>query len=184
MSLAENLLLAAALAADAFAVAIVRGMTGQGRNGDRLATAFCFAAAQTAMPALGYLLGTGVAGPLVHRGGDLLAGSILFLLGGKMLLDGMFEEEVAVFPARNAFYFRLLGAQAAATAIDAMPVGISLCVADTPLWPAAGIIGLVTGLLCFFGYGLGRNFFDGRLGGHAQGLGGAVLIGIALKTLF
>ena len=175
MSLAENLLLAAALAADAFAVAIVRGMTGQGRNGDRLATAFCFAAAQTAMPALGYLL---------DRGGDLLAGSILFLLGGKMLLDGMFEEEVAVFPARNAFYFRLLGAQAAATAIDAMAVGISLCAADTPLWPAAGIIGLVTGLLCFFGYGLGRNFFDGRLGGHAQGLGGAVLIGIALKTLF
>ena len=53
MSLTENLLLAAALAADAFAVAIVRGMTGQGRNGDRLATAFCFAAAQTAMPALG-----------------------------------------------------------------------------------------------------------------------------------
>lgn len=83
MSLAENLLLAAALAADAFAVAIVRGMTGQGRNGDRLATAFCFAAAQTAMPALGYLLGTGVAGPLVHRGGDLLAGSILFPAGRK-----------------------------------------------------------------------------------------------------
>lgn len=49
-----------------------------------------------------------------------------------MLLDGMFEEEVAVFPARNAFYFRLLGAQAAATAIDAMAVGISLCAAGDP----------------------------------------------------
>lgn len=34
-----------------------------------------------------------------------------FPAGRKDALDGMFEEEVAVFPARNAFYFRLLGAR-------------------------------------------------------------------------
>lgn len=171
MSLTENLLLAAALAADAFAVAIVRGMTGQGRNGDRLATAFCFAAAQTAMPALGYLLGTGVAGPLVHRGGDLLAGSILFLLGGKMLLDGMFGEEAAVFPARNAFYFRLLGAQAAATAIDAMAVGISLCAADTPLWPPRELSAWLPGCSAFLDTVLAEIFLTEGWAGTRRDLG-------------
>lgn len=183
MGWTENLLLAAALAADAFAVSIVRGMTGQGRHGDDLMTALCFAAAQTAMPVMGYLLGAGVAGPLVRWGGRLLAGVILFLLGGKMLLDGINGGEPVVLTTGGVLYLRLLGAQAAATAIDAMAVGIGLCAAGTPRWPTAGIIGWVTGLLCFLGYHLGRNLYDSRLGAHAQSLGGLVLIGIAIRTI-
>ncbi len=180
----ENLLLAVALAADAFAVSIVRGMTGRGRHGDAVMTALCFACAQTAMPVIGYLLGVGVAGPLVHRGGHLLAGGILLLLGLKMLLDRTREGEPPIFCTREiGLYMRVLGAQAAATAIDALAVGISLCASDTPLWPTAAVIGWVTGLLCYIGYHLGRNLLDSSLGAHAQGVGGAVLIGMAFHTL-
>lgn len=62
MSLAENLLLAAALAADAFAVAIVRGMTGQGRNGDRLATGFLLCGGADGYAGFGISAGDGCGG--------------------------------------------------------------------------------------------------------------------------
>ncbi|HOB07185.1 MAG TPA: manganese efflux pump, partial [Methanoculleus sp.] len=71
---------------------------------------------------------------------------------------------------------------AVATSIDALAVGVSLAMLDTPiLWPAA-IIGIVTFAFSAAGVVLGRSI--GRIAGRNAGvIGGVILIGIGLQIL-
>lgn len=178
----QCLILAAGLAADAFAVSIIRGMTAVNRRTDWILTAMFFAAAQTIMPAAGYFLGIAVAGSTVRSGGKAVSAAILCLIGGKMLLEDSRDEEKAAANGQNGCSLLILSAQALATAIDAMAAGIGLYAGGARLWPTAGIIGAVTGLFCLAGHRLGSRCSTGRWGGVAQRAGGIALIALAVRT--
>lgn len=176
------LFLAVGLAADAFAVSVIRGMTASGRSMDSILTAMFFAAAQMIMPTAGYFLGMAAAGPAVRSGGSAVAAVILFLIGGKMLIEGAGEGEPAKTGGPAGVHLVILAAQAVATSIDAMAAGIGLYASGARLWTAVGTIGAVTGSICLAGHWLGRRCSAGRWGGYAQILGGLILIGLAIRT--
>jgi putative Mn2+ efflux pump MntP len=72
---------------------------------------------------------------------------------------------------------------AIATSIDALLVGITLGVLNLPLLLSVIVIGMVTFILCFFGFLFGKQL--GTLfGRRVEIFGGIVLIFIGCKILF
>lgn len=69
-----------------------------------------------------------------------------------------------------------------ATSIDALAVGLSLALIETPIVQTALVIGITTFTLsivgCLLGYRLGEKF-----GKRMEMLGGLILIGIGLRIL-
>ncbi|MCE1209241.1 MAG: manganese efflux pump MntP family protein, partial [Spirochaetia bacterium] len=71
---------------------------------------------------------------------------------------------------------------ALATSIDALAVGLSLCMIGSPiLWPSV-IIGVTTYVVCLLGIQFGKNL-KRLFGDWADIVGGIVLIGIGTKIL-
>ena len=69
-----------------------------------------------------------------------------------------------------------------ATSIDALAAGIALAVLDTGIWLAITNIGVITLVLCFAGFFIGKRF-GAKLYTKAQLVGGVALIGIGVKIL-
>ena len=205
----EVVLLAVALAMDAFAVAIGLGAKSQKQSHQyvrRLAiyAALYFGVAQGVMPLIGYLLGAALLGWLAAAA-PWIGGFILIGLGGKMLYEVFFtEEEDAVDSAlhleadaidnnSNAILVinnghkninhRTMFTLAIATSIDAMAAGFTLNLLALNAWLACLIIALVTAIFGLLGVYLGRR--SGTwLEDKAEALGGLVLIAIGLKVIF
>ncbi|WP_201576487.1 manganese efflux pump [Psychrobacter sp. H8-1] len=201
----EVVLLAIALAMDAFAVAIGLGAKSQKQSKQylwRLAVyaALYFGIAQGVMPLIGYLLGAALLGWLAAAA-PWIGGIILIGLGGKMLYDVFTgDEEDAVdsalhlkADANNAvaainndhqtINHRTMFTLAIATSIDAMAAGFTLNLLALNAWLACLIIALVTAGFGLFGVYLGWR--SGTwLEDKAEALGGLVLIAIGLKVMF
>ncbi len=205
----EVVLLAVALAMDAFAVAIGLGAKSQKQSKQyllRLAVyaALYFGIAQGVMPLIGYLLGAALLGWLAAAA-PWIGGIILVVLGGKMLYevfagDGedvvdsalhlkadvidMTGDTVAVIDSGNSsINHRIMFTLAIATSIDAMAAGFTLNLLALNAWLACLIIALVTAGFGLFGVYLGWR--SGTwLEDKAEALGGLVLIAIGLKIMF
>ena len=204
----EVLLLAIALAMDAFAVAIGLGAKSQKQTKQyivRLAiyAALYFGISQGVMPLIGYLLGAALLGWLAAAA-PWIGGMILVGLGGKMLYevftsDGEDAVDSAlhlkadtndtvtatnnVSNANNSLTHRTMLTLAIATSIDAMAAGFTLNLLPLNAWLACFIIAIVTAGFSFFGVYLGRK--SGTwLEDKAEILGGIVLIVIGLKVMF
>lgn len=179
--------LAAGLSMDAFAVSVTNGLADtSGRRRSALVTALAFGFFQALMPFIGFFAG-GLFGEFIRKWDHVAALVLLGFIGGKMLWDGIMELRAGGVEAATSgaarLTFPVLLAQAAATSIDALVVGVSfaafgLGVGET--FFACAFIGGVTALLCFLGWGAGRRF-GATLGGRAKLLGGAVLTLIGLK---
>ena len=108
---------------------------------------------------------------------------LLEFIGGKMLLDAIKElREPAVCPVERTFTPRLMLAQAIATSIDALAVGVSFAALSVNIVAAAGFIAAVTFVCCLVGHALGRRF-GALLGKWAEIGGGIILMGIGVKIL-
>lgn len=201
----EVMLLAIALAMDAFAVAIGLGAKSQKQSKQyllRLAiyASLYFGIAQGVMPLIGYLLGAALLGWLAAAA-PWIGGMILIGLGSKMLYevfttDG--EDAVdsalhlkadtddavnAISNRNNNINHRTLFTLAIATSIDAMAAGFTLNLLALNAWLACLIIALVTAVFGLFGVYLGWR--SGTwLEDKAELLGGLVLILIGLKVMF
>lgn len=182
------LLLALGVSADAFAVALGKGLQ---LRAHVLRTALVFATAfglaQAVMPLLGWLLGSTFAeaiAPFDHW----ISFGLLALVGGKMLWEALTPEAPAdtEHPAHvhdiEAFRMREVVLLAIATSIDALAVGVSFAFLDVNVWIAIAAIGVVTFVLSFaavfVGYRLGTRFRK-----PAEIVGGLVLIGIGVQIL-
>lgn len=181
MEFATTLLIAVGLAMDAFAVAISGGATVREERGRyALIVGALFGGFQAGMPMLGWLGGVSLAsfiGPYDHW----IAFLLLALIGGKMIVEAVRGDgETVQFNARGVTTFLVL---AVATSIDALVVGVTFAVLDTPiLWPAV-TIGAVTFALSAAGVMIGSSF--GRVSGRkAEILGGVILIALGLRILF
>ena len=201
----EVVLLAIALAMDAFAVAIGLGAKSQKQSKQyllRLAVyaALYFGIAQGVMPLIGYLLGAALLGWLAVAA-PWISGIILIGLGGKMLYevftgDGEDAVDSALHLKTDAndtvatinndhetINHRTMFTLAIATSIDAMAAGFTLNVLALNPWLACLIIAVVTAIFGLFGVYLGWR--SGTwLEDKAEALGGLVLILIGVKIMF
>jgi len=179
MDTAATILIAIGLAMDAFAVSISGGVGLQkGEHRWPLVAGTVFGGFQAGMPVLGWLGGTAIAGFLGFYG-PWIAFLLLVLIGGKMLLEAVRGDENVRFANLSAATILLL---AVATSIDALAVGVSLAMLDTPILRPAAIIGIVTFAFSAAGVVLGRSI--GRIAGRNAGvIGGVILIGIGLQIL-
>lgn len=198
----EVVLLAIALAMDAFAVAIGLGAKSQKQSKQyllRLAiyTGLYFGIAQGVMPLIGYLLGAALLGWLAAAA-PWIGGFILIGLGGKMLYEVFFgdgeevvdkalhinSETVSVNDnLKKNINHRTMFTLAIATSIDAMAAGFTLNLLALNAWLACLIIAIITAIFSVFGVYLGKKSGT-YLEDKAEALGGFVLILIGLKVIF
>ena len=192
MSVGELLLLALALASDAFAVSVCKGLSAKA---DYLkAGLLCgvwFGVFQAIMPFLGWALGSGVSGH-VSRYSAYIAFALLAFLGGKMIYEGikdgkceclLSDAEKEEEEKKNAsLSSRVMFAFAIATSIDALAAGLTFAVCDVNILLAISLIGIVTVICSFIGAATGAKI-GGRFRDKAQIVGGVILIGIGLKIL-
>jgi len=175
------LALAVALAMDAFAVAIVTGLTLNPmtrRHVFRLA--FHFGLFQALMPTIGWL-----AGNAVHRYisafDHWIAFGLLAFVGGKMLWGALHGEGDAKATADPTSGWPLVFLSVA-TSIDALAVGLSLAMIGSTIVVPVVVIGIVAAAFTATGMVLGRRI--GSLWGkRVEVIGGLILIGIGIKIV-
>ncbi len=183
MPLATLLLIAFGVSADAFAVAVGKGL-GMRRLQLRTAAtlAVAFGLAQGLMPVLGWLLGTQLADAIVELD-HWIAFGLLAFVGARMVREALRSDRGDdPAPGAGGLQVRELLLLSVATSIDALAVGISFAFLDVSILAAASLIGGVTLVLSFAGVVIGQRA-GARFRRPAEVAGGLVLIGIGLKIL-
>ena len=189
MSIFDILLLGAALSMDAAAVGMANGMA-EPKMGFRktLLIALFYGVFQALMPLLGYW-GSSVFSSLVARIAPYLSFILLGFLGGKILFDAATEEGDRYLYKHSKLGLGALTAQAVATSIDALAVGVSLMAQEAAGALPMGvplctlIIGVTTFVLSLAAVQVGKLMGD-KFSVGAEKLGGLVLILIGIKLLF
>jgi len=173
------ILIAIGLAMDAFAVAIVAGITIDKLH---LKHAFLIAAYfgifQGAMPLGGWLLGSSFA-KYIQSYDHWVAFLLLAFIGGKMIYDS--RNSCAVEKKDYTCHVTLLGL-AIATSIDAFAIGISFSIISVNILLAVLVIGIITFIISFFGVYIGKRF-GCLLHDRAELAGGIILIAIGIRLL-
>jgi len=169
------LLLAVALAMDAFAVALTQGARFRPRAGGALAIGATFGAFQGAMPLIGWAIGA-VALAYVAAVDHWIAFALLAFLGGRMVLGGGDGEA-------ERLTGKALLIAGIATSIDALAAGITLPTLGFAPLLACALIGVVTFALSALGVLIGRAAGD-RYGRPAELLGGLILVALGCRILY
>ena len=206
MSLWTLTLIAVGLSADAFAVALGKGLTMPrlSRRGAVLIAAL-FGAFQGLMPLVGWVLGSSLESS-IERVDHWIAFGLLSAVGTKMLRDALSNDADAevvevrepVAPdgsplarsagpvpdgrLRESVPARELVLLSVATSIDALAVGISLAFLDVSIGLAVTTIAVVTFCLSLAGVAVGRAA-GARWRLPAEVAGGLILIGMGVKIL-
>lgn len=169
------------LAMDAFAVSIISGAVFKELHiRHALRMAFFFGSFQALMPLLGYTAGMTFIRhiqPFDHW----IAFALLAAIGGKMVYEGLKIPEVQK-KLRNPSNLMILLVLSIATSIDALAVGVTLTLVTEYIFRAVATIGVVTFLMSYVGYELGKrfgHFFENKI----EILGGFILIAIGSKIL-
>ncbi len=179
MELITILLIAIALAMDAFAVSIASGITLRERcyyHGFRIA--LFFGIFQAAMPVLGYLLGLGLS-DIIASVDHWIAFALLVGIGLKMVHEGTKKEKLKELTCTETKPLLLL---AVATSIDAFAVGVTFSVLGEDILIPIIFIGIITFVLSFIGVVIGNrigHFFEKRI----ELVGGSALIAIGFGIL-
>ncbi|MGN0346430.1 MAG: manganese efflux pump MntP family protein [Lachnospiraceae bacterium] len=178
----NSVLLGVGLAMDAFSVSLANGLHEPDMKKNKMSgIAGTFAFFQAAMPMIGWIC--------VHTIIQLFAAFeklipwiallLLLFIGGKMLLEGMKNDNVENENTKVGFTALLI--QGIATSIDALSVGFTI--AEYGFLMAlvcALIIAVVTFVICIIGLILGKKFGT-RFGNKATIIGGIILIFIGIE---
>jgi len=181
MGWAALLAVAVALAMDAFAVAVVAGLTVDpitGRHVFRLA--FHFGLFQALMPVIGWWAG-GAIQQYISRFDHWVAFGLLTVVGARMILGALRGEEHdndGPDPTRGWQLVML----SIATSVDALAVGLSLAALGMPIAGPAVAIGVVAATLTMVGMLLGRRI-GSSWGRRVEIVGGLILVAIGVKIL-
>lgn len=177
----ELLLLALALAMDAFAVALVRGATGEHRPWRAIELGLAFGIAQGVMPLFGWALGE-IFADAIAAIDHWIAFALLSFLGIRMLQGAFSTYEGPPASSGRGAQFIGLFAAAIATSVDAAAAGLTLDLFAVPVPLACIVIGAVTLALCAPAFWFAARIGP-RLGKLAEGFGGLVLIALGVKIL-
>ncbi|MEJ2109577.1 MAG: manganese efflux pump MntP family protein [Acidobacteriota bacterium] len=178
-----NLLaLAAALAMDAFAVAVVAGLTLKTLNKRRVfRLSFHFGLFQGLMPTLGWTAGIAV-DRYISAFDHWIAFGLLAFIGGKMIHGAVRGGEERPGSSTDPTKGWSLVVLSFATSIDALAVGLSLALIGSKILIPVIVIGIVAAGFTILGMYLGRRI--GFHWGHkVEILGGIILILIGIKIV-
>lgn len=177
----DSAVLGFGLAMDAFSVSLANGLNEPHMKKSKMAgIALCFSAFQFVMPMLGWLFVHtavtvfGKVAPYI----PWVALVLLFIIGTKSIVEGIRGDDDEEYRALSV---SALLVQGVATSIDALSVGFTT--AEYGLGDAlcdAGVIGLVTFVICFAGVAIGKKFGT-KISDKASILGGLILIAIGIK---
>ena len=184
MSFWSLLLIAVGVSADAFAVALGKGLHMR-RFNYRYAfiVAGTFGLFQAVMPLIGWLLGTRFADYITEYD-HWIAFALLAIVGGKMLWEAFSSHEDKEKDTDSVNVRELLVLGAAPPASTRLAVGISFAfIPNIPIAPAIVLIGVTTFVISFLGVVLGHRVGI-RLGKPAEIAGGVILILIGVNILF
>ncbi|MGB3755907.1 MAG: manganese efflux pump MntP family protein [Rivularia sp. (in: cyanobacteria)] len=169
------------LAADACAVALSSGMVIKHiKLNKALKIALFFGIFQGLMLLIGLLIGLSFR-ELLSRVDHWIAFGLLTFLGGKLIYESI-QVDTNRKPFNPLDFYTLLGL-AIATSIDALAVGISLSVLQTPIISSAILVGLITFSISFVAVYIGHRFGD-LFKNKIEIIGGLVLIFLGSKILF
>lgn len=188
---------AVALAMDAFAVSITKGMTLKNLTKKMaIKIALFFGVFQAAMPFIGWLLGISFE-KYIKSIDHWIALILLSVLGGKMIYEFIKEkreakeESIADKEVSSTLEVegdieelsnKELTTLAVATSIDALAVGITFAFLKVNIWIAISLIGIITFIISVIGVKIG-NIFGDKYEKKAEFAGGLILILLGLKIL-
>lgn len=180
MGFFELFTIAVALAMDAFAVSICKGLsTDKLKLRHYFLIGLWFGGFQAAMPALGYLLGSTFESYITAID-HWIAFILLALIGANMIREAIGGDDESVAPS---FAIAAMLPLAVATSIDALAVGITFALLpDVNIFIAVGLIGVTTFLISAAGLHIG-NIFGAKFKKPAEIVGGAILILMGIKIL-
>lgn len=174
----ELFLIALGLSADAFAVAICKGLSVKRIAVDKAAlTGAYFGGFQALMPLVGFWLGSRFQN-LITSIDHWIAFALLAIIGINMLKESRSKAE----NLNSSFSIAEMIPLAVATSIDALAIGITFAFLKVNICLAISIIGVTTFVLSFAGIYLG-NSFGLKYKAKAEFFGGIVLILMGIKIL-
>ena len=182
MNLLELFFIAVGLSMDAFSVSLANGLNEPCMKKRRMcAISGVYAFFQALMPMTGWVCVHTVVEYFTAFGKFIpwIALALLSYIGGKMIFESFrpSEDEAKC----SAVTLSVLLIQGVATSIDALSVGFTI--ADYRFSAAlvcSLIIAAVTFVLCFTGLLIGRKAGT-KLSGHAEVIGGIILIAIGIE---
>ena len=183
MGYLEIFLTGIALAMDAFAVSICKGIKmPKLRKSHIVIIAVFFGGFQMLMPLIGWLLGSQFV-QYISKFDHWIAFALLAFIGVKMAIESFKHEEEECCKCDSKLDIKELVVLAIATSIDALAVGITFALyPDINILPSISIIGIVTFIICAGGVVIGHKF-GAKFKSKAELLGGIVLVIIGLKLL-
>jgi len=174
------LLIALALSADCFAVALGSGFNIKTTSLSPIVRmAVAFGLAQALMTGLGWLVGRTVV-DLVSAYDHWVAFILLAIIGGRMIWESFHPEDKRkkVDISKGVVLVGL----AVATSIDALAVGLSFAFLKVNIVLACLVIGVVAFGVTIGGFFLGKRV-QSFLGKYAEAIGGVILIAIGIRIL-
>ena len=177
-TLISIIIIAIALAMDAFSVSLTKGFTQNDLTKSQiLYYGLFFGIFQFVMPVIGYLCGTTISS-FVSTVAPWIAFFLLLAIGLNMIRESLGDDEDVL----DTFSFREVTLLAIATSIDAFAVGITFALLKIPLLVPCTIIGIVAFLFTIVGIFIGKKLGN-YLGDKFEIVGGIVLILIGIKIL-
>lgn len=180
MDFISTLLIAIALAMDAFSVSLTKGFTLKKITKSQvLWFGIFFGGFQALMPVLGWLGGIQLEW-LITTFAPWIAFILLLLIGSNMIRESFSNEEEE--EDSDKFSFKELTLLAIATSIDAFAVGITYAVLKTDILIPIIMIGVTAFIFTIIGLYLGKkigNYFGDKF----EILGGVILILLGVKIL-
>ena len=177
----NSILLGVGLAMDAFSVSLANGLNEQNmKKGKVFGIAGVFAFFQGLMPLLGWICIHSILSyfEAFEKFIPWIALILLVLIGGKMLLDGIFHKEGEEKKTLGLWGLLLQGI---ATSIDALSVGFTIAEYDVKMaLVSVLLIALVTFVICLCGIEIGKKFGT-KLSNKATIFGGIILIAIGIE---
>ena len=181
MSFFEIFLIGIGLSADAFAVAICKGLNMRKINYNHaFIIALFFGGFQALMPLVGWFLGSSFR-VYIENFDHWIAFLLLGFIGGKMIFEALKGEDEECCSC-DKLDIKELFVMAVATSIDALAVGITFALVNVNIWGSITVIGLTTFVLSSIGVIVG-NKFGAKYKSKAELAGGVILVLIGLKIL-
>lgn len=175
------LVVAVGVSADAFAVALGRGLhVRRLAVRDVAAIALAFGLFQGLMPLVGWAVGTRLA-DAVAAVDHWVAFGLLALVGGSMLREAL-QDDGDDAPGEGRVGPRELLTLSVATSVDALAVGVGFAFLDVPILLASVVIAATTAAISAVGVVVGHRI-GLRLRRPAEVAGGVVLVLIGLHIL-
>lgn len=173
-------ILSLSMSTDAFAAAVGRGASHRPAVKDAVKAGLVFGVIEAITPLIGWGLGIVAAG-LVEKVDHWIAFTLLLIVGGKMIWEGVKAHEADDAAPRRSGPWALI-ATAIGTSIDAAAVGVGLAFIGANIWVIAASIGFTTFVLTTIGMLIGKAVGT-RFGKTAEIIGGVALIGLGTAIL-